>query len=120
MVYALHESERDAMRASVVTRALAIDGVEHVMWLARDAHDVPREGIIASRLHGELRFCPGGAVEDPRGVCWSIEGSLEVIDAAIEDARLTDPLLPRRPRPRLVGAHLSDLRRGPVVGATGL
>ena len=61
MVYALHESERDAMRASVVTRALAIDGVEHVMWLARDAHDVPREGIISSPLHGELRFCPGGS-----------------------------------------------------------
>src|ERR1700712_2993203 len=33
MVYALHEPERDAMRASVVTRALAIEGVEHVMWL---------------------------------------------------------------------------------------
>jgi predicted AlkP superfamily pyrophosphatase or phosphodiesterase len=94
MVYALHESERDAMRASVVTRALAIDGVEHVMWLARDAHDVPREGIIASRLHGELRFCPGGAVEDLRGVRWSIEGSLEVVDAAIEDARLKTPSYP--------------------------
>ena len=64
MVYALHESERDAMRASVVTRALAIEGVEHVMWLARDAHDVPSEGIISSPLHGELRFCPGG---DARG-----------------------------------------------------
>src|SRR5271157_1838459 len=61
MVYALHESERDAMRASVVTRALAIEGVEHVIWLARDAHDVPTEGIISSPTHGELRFCPGGA-----------------------------------------------------------
>ena len=41
MVYALHEAERDAMRASVVTRALAIEGVDLVMWLARDAHDAP-------------------------------------------------------------------------------
>ncbi len=66
MVYALHESERDAMRASVVTRALTIEGVEHVMWLARDAHDVPSEGIVSSPVHGELRFRPGGEVEDER------------------------------------------------------
>src|SRR5205085_10565761 len=32
MVYALHDLERDAMRASVTTRALAIEGIEHVMW----------------------------------------------------------------------------------------
>ena len=35
MVYALHPPERDAMRASVVTRALAIEGVDLVMWLER-------------------------------------------------------------------------------------
>src|SRR6202020_788676 len=46
MVYALHPDERDAMRASVLARALAIDGVEHVIWLARDAHDEPREAIF--------------------------------------------------------------------------
>jgi Type I phosphodiesterase / nucleotide pyrophosphatase len=88
MVYALHESERDAMRASVVTRALAIEGVEHVMWLARDAHEVPREGIISSPLHGELRFCPGGPLEDARGGGWSVEGPLAVIEATAEDGRL--------------------------------
>jgi type I phosphodiesterase/nucleotide pyrophosphatase len=88
MVYALHQSERDAMRASVVTRALAIEGVEHVMWLAHDAHDVPSEGIISSPLHGELRFCPGGELEDERGARWSVEGPLTVIDAAIGDGRL--------------------------------
>ncbi len=68
MVYALHEPERDAMRASVVARALAIEGVEHVMWLARDAHEVPREGVIASPLHGELRFSRrAAALRDRRG-----------------------------------------------------
>ncbi len=94
MVYALHESERDAMRASVVTRALAIDGVEHVMWLARDAHDAPREGIISSPVHGELRFCPGGPLEDPRGASWSVEGPLAVIDAAVQEGRLDTPTYP--------------------------
>ena len=58
MVYALHEAERDAMRASVVTRALALDGVDLVIWLERDAHDAPREAVIASPDRGELRFAP--------------------------------------------------------------
>jgi len=94
MVYALHPTERDAMRASVVTRALAIEGVEHVMWLARDAHDVPSEGIISSPVHGELRFCPDGPLEDARGICWSVEGPLAVIDAEVKDGRLHTPTYP--------------------------
>jgi hypothetical protein len=94
MVYALHEPERDAMRASVVTRALVVDGIEHVMWLARDAHESPSEGIISSPTHGELRFRPGGPVEDPRGVRWSVEGALAVIDATVQDGRLESPSYP--------------------------
>ena len=55
MVYALRESERDAMRTYYVeTRALAIEGVDLVMWLKRDAHDAPREAIISSSAHGRL------------------------------------------------------------------
>ncbi len=94
MVYALHESERDAMRASVVTRALAIDGVDLVLWLERDAHDAPREGVIASPLHGELRFAPGGPVVDPRGVSWSVEGAFGAIDGTIQDGCLLTPAYP--------------------------
>jgi hypothetical protein len=94
MVYALREPERDAMRASVVARALTIDGIEHVIWLARDAHDVPHEGIIQSAARGELRFRPDGPVQDARGGSWSLEGSLEVIDASVEDGRLSAPDYP--------------------------
>jgi hypothetical protein len=94
MVYALHASERDAMRASVMTRALAIDGVDLVLWLERDAHDAPREGVIASPLHGELRFAPGGPVVDPRGVSWSVEGALAAVDGTIQDGRLLTPAYP--------------------------
>ena len=94
MVYALHEAERDAMRASVVARAMGIEGVEHVMWLARDAHDVPSEGIIASPRLGELRFCPGGSLQDARGGRWSVEGALAAIDAEIGDGRIATPTYP--------------------------
>ncbi len=94
MVYALHESERDAMRASVVTRALTIDGVDLVLWLERDAHDAPREGVIASPSRGELRFAPGGPLTDARGVTWSLDGALAVLEATVEDARLLTPDYP--------------------------
>lgn len=94
MVYALHQPERDAMRASVVTRALAIEGVEHVMWLGRDAHDTPSEGIISSPEHGELRFHPGGELEDPRGAQWSVDGPLAAIGASVHDGRLLTPSHP--------------------------
>jgi hypothetical protein len=86
MVYALDEDARDAMRASVVALALAIEGVDLVMWLERDAHDAPREGVIASAAHGELRFSPGGDLRDPRGAAWHVEGALSAIDGAVRGA----------------------------------
>jgi len=94
MVYALNEAERDAMRASVVTRALSIEGVDLVLWLERDAHDVAREAVIASAARGELRFAPGDAVCDPRDRRWSIEGELAALDARIEDGRFLSPAYP--------------------------
>src|SRR5258708_3711566 len=66
MVYALHESERDAMRALVEARALTLEGVDLVMWLERDAHDAPREGVISSPERRELRFSPRDSLVDPR------------------------------------------------------
>jgi hypothetical protein len=94
MVYALHEAERDAMRASVVTRALAIEGIDHVMWLGRDAHEAPSEGIIASPDRGELRFAPDGPLTDVRGARWSVEGALAVLHATIEDGRFESHAYP--------------------------
>jgi hypothetical protein len=94
MVYALNEAERDAMRASVVTLALALEGVDLVLWLERDAHDVPLQGVIASAVRGELRFAPGGAICDPRGERWSVEGELAVLQARIEDGCLITPDYP--------------------------
>jgi Type I phosphodiesterase / nucleotide pyrophosphatase len=94
MVYALHESERDAMRALVEARALAIEGVDLVMWLERDAHDAPREGVISSPRHGELRFSPGGPIEDPRGGAWSAAGAFAAIDGSVHDGVLLTPAYP--------------------------
>jgi hypothetical protein len=94
MVYALHASERDAVRASVVTRSLALAGVDLVLWLERDAHERPREAVIASPLGGELRFAPGGSVRDARGGSWDLDGELGVLGAAIRDGELLSPDYP--------------------------
>jgi hypothetical protein len=94
MVYALHESERDAMRASVLSMLLGREGIDLAVWLERDAHERPREGVISSHEHGELRFCPGGEVHDRRGGRWSVEGTLTAIGATVQEGRLECPSYP--------------------------
>jgi hypothetical protein len=94
MVYALDDCERDAMRASVATVSLAIEGVDLVIWLERDAHERPREAVIASPRHGELRFRAGGPVRDVRGERWSLDGELDVLAATVRSNRLYSPDYP--------------------------
>jgi hypothetical protein len=96
MVYALNAPERDAMRASVVTRALTLDGVDLVAWLARDAHDRPVEAVVSSPGRGELRFAPGGDLLDARGVRWYVEGELSALEATVHggESTLSTPTYP--------------------------
>jgi hypothetical protein len=94
MVYALHDVERDAMRASVVALAMALDGVDLVMWLERDAHERAREAVVASPERGELRFAPGGPTRDPRGGAWHIGGDEAVLGAQVVDGVLLSPDYP--------------------------
>jgi hypothetical protein len=91
MVYVLPEAHREELRSDVVRRALALDGVELVMWLVRDAAGGPAEGVIARAVTGELRFAPGGDVVDARGGRWSVEGELSVLSASVRDGLLLTP-----------------------------
>jgi hypothetical protein len=116
MVYVLPEAHREELRSDVVRRALALDGVELVMWLLRDAHGKPSEGVVARPSTGELRFAPaesgadgrgGGSVHvrggraaggsggsdvvDARGGRWSVEGELGVLSAGVRDGLLLTP-----------------------------
>jgi hypothetical protein len=95
MVYVLAEQRRSTLRSSVVRRALAIDGVELAMWLARDPSEEPAEAVLVRAGVGELRFCPGGDVLDGRGARWSLEGELAVLEgAALHDGKLHAPQHP--------------------------
>ncbi len=91
MVYVLGERRHEELRSDVVRRALALDGVELVMWLVRDAHDEPLEAVIARPSVGELRFAPGGKIADARAGRWSVEGELAVLGASIRDGVLQTP-----------------------------
>jgi hypothetical protein len=91
MVYVLDEDRPERLRSEVVRRALAIDGVELVMWLERDVHGAPQEAVIARPEQGEMRFCPGGDLEDSRARAWGVEGDLAVLRAQSRDGRLSTP-----------------------------
>jgi Type I phosphodiesterase / nucleotide pyrophosphatase len=94
MVYVLGEHRHGELRSEVVRRTLALDGVELAMWLERDAHGTPLEGVIARPYVGELRFAPGHDLADPRGGRWSVEGELVVLAATIRDGVLETPQHP--------------------------
>ncbi len=99
------------MRASVVTRALAIEGVEHVMWLAPRRSRRPQRGNHLEPAPRRAALLSGRAARGfDAALNWSVEGPPAVIDAAVQDGRLKHPRLPGRARPRMVGAHLPDLR----------
>jgi hypothetical protein len=91
MVYVLDQDNPDRLRSQVVRCALEIDGVELAMWLERDVHGAPVEGVIACPGRGEMRFCPDGDCEDLRGRSWGVEGALEVLDAEVREGRLSTP-----------------------------
>jgi hypothetical protein len=91
MVYVLDPERRERVRSDVVRRALGIEGMELAMWLEHDPHGAPLEAVIARPGHGEIRFCPGGDYEDGDGRAWSVEGTLSVLDAGLEDGRIATP-----------------------------
>jgi hypothetical protein len=83
MIYVLDEDNPDATCRRCIEIARGVEGVDLVMWLAEEGP----EAVIASR-RGELRFAPGGELQDLRGERWSIDGDLGVLRAEIQDGRL--------------------------------
>ena len=92
MVYMLVEEARDKLLPRVVERALELEGIDLGMWRNGDGED--GEFVIRSPERGELRFAPGGDVEDRRGGRWSVEGDLAVIDGRLEDGAIVTPAYP--------------------------
>ena len=83
MIYALDDDHAEGLIERSVEAVSELDGVDLIMTLI--GGDDP-EGVIRSR-RGELRFCPGGELEDLRGGRWSVEGDLGVLRAELQDGR---------------------------------
>jgi len=81
MIYLLLESRESAL-PRVVATALAIEGVDLVMWW-----DAERVRIAGER--GELSFAPGDEVADVRGRRWSLDGELDTLLGTVEDGVLS-------------------------------
>jgi predicted AlkP superfamily pyrophosphatase or phosphodiesterase len=80
MVYALDDEHREDVLKRSIDAVRELDGVDLTLWLEDG------EAVIWSR-RGELRFTPGGELEDLRGERWSVEGDLAALRAEVQDGR---------------------------------
>jgi predicted AlkP superfamily pyrophosphatase or phosphodiesterase len=90
MIYALDEDRRDAIVARAIEASSELDGVDLVMWLNGDGRD---EAVVRSDA-GELRFVPGGELEDERGGRWSVDGERAVLDLRVDGSQVTSEEYP--------------------------
>ena len=73
MVYALDDGRRAELVAGAVATLRGLDGVDLVATRENG------EAVVHSR-RGELRFAPGGELEDRRGRGWRVEGDHATLD----------------------------------------
>jgi Type I phosphodiesterase / nucleotide pyrophosphatase len=87
MIYVLDEDEREPLLQRSLEAARGLEGIDLVLSRAG------AEAAVWSH-RGELRFAPGGELEDPRGGRWSVDGELATLDATVEDGRFLSPEYP--------------------------
>ncbi len=87
MVYALDGERREGLVEEAIEATAELPGIDLV--LARADGEAR---VITGR--GELRFAPGGDLEDLRGGSWNVEGDLAALDAEIEDGRFWSSAYP--------------------------
>jgi len=87
-VYVLDAERRARLLPRAAKVVEGLDGVDLTMFRTTGG-----EAVIRSP-RGELRFAPGGWLVDLRGEHWSVEGSLEALEARIEDGRFLAPDYP--------------------------
>jgi hypothetical protein len=84
MIYALDDERGDQVLERAIAAVDGLEGVDLRLWLERPGK---REAVVRSG-RGELRFAPGGDLEDQRGERWSVDGELATLGLSAEDGRL--------------------------------
>ncbi|HEY2603371.1 MAG TPA: alkaline phosphatase family protein [Thermoleophilaceae bacterium] len=87
MVYVLDPERREKAAPRVARDLRAVDGLDLIVWREGE------EAVLWSE-RGELRFAPGGELEDDRGRKWSVEGEPNALDLVIGDGRVTSAIYP--------------------------
>jgi hypothetical protein len=87
MVYVLDESLRDQLVPEAARALHGVDGVDLVI------HRLDGEAAVWSR-RGELRFAPGGELQDGRGERWSVEGARAALALSVDDGRVASRKYP--------------------------
>ncbi len=80
MVYVLSEDRREQVIERSLEALRELDGIDLAVWKAGE------EAVVRSG-RGELRFAPGGDLQDSRGGGWSVEGDLAALRAEVQDGR---------------------------------
>jgi hypothetical protein len=104
-VYLLPGEGGRAEAAAVGTRLAELEGVDLVCRLVDDRGEQLRreqpgmppgggEWAVVERGGEEVRFRPGEGVEDLRGGRWELAGDLAVLEAVVEDGRLSSATYP--------------------------
>jgi predicted AlkP superfamily pyrophosphatase or phosphodiesterase len=88
MIYALDPDHREQVLERSLAAVSKLRGVDLIMWLSAEG-----EAVVRSAL-GELRFSPGGDLEDARGGRWSVEGELAALTAEVRDGRFVSDEYP--------------------------
>ncbi len=90
MIYALDAEHRDELVQRSVQAVSELEGIDLVLSLAGGAAN---EAVVGSG-RGELRFAPGGELQDLRGGRWSVEGELAALGAETCDGLFLSPDYP--------------------------
>jgi hypothetical protein len=88
MVYVLDRDGRAQVVPRVARDLQKVEGLDLVVHL-----DEAHEAVLWSE-RGELRFAPGGDLEDARGGRWSVEGELDALDLTADDGRVGSRIYP--------------------------
>ena len=86
-VYVLDPEMRDLLAPRIARDLQGVDGLDLVI------HRGDGEAVVWS-ARGELRFAPGGDLEDDRGGTWSVEGEAETLGLAVDDYRVVSHSYP--------------------------
>jgi hypothetical protein len=86
-VYVLDREEREGAAPRLAGLLGAVDGVDLAVRLEGE------EAVVLGRA-GELRFAPGGELQDRRGRSWGVEGPLDVLGLVVRDGRVTSRRYP--------------------------